>query len=98
MIKATQCIRCGKARVFSKTWSENVGTAHSTYTQSVCPDAVCQKAVEQVLKERHDIAVNRIHESIRRRKENRGKSLLARRATILAKARENSVAGRKLAV
>lgn len=90
MIAATHCILCGKARIFLKTWNSHIGNSAVTYTQCVCPDPACQKEVEAMLKKRQDVAVSRIQESLRRRKENRGKSLVARRATLQAKAARNS--------
>jgi len=43
------CIRCGKPRVFQKTWKERVGTSVLTYTRSICADASCQKLVDEEL-------------------------------------------------
>ena len=43
------CIRCGQTRIFFKTWkdkSEGKGSM-ITYTLSVCPDAECQKIVDE---------------------------------------------------
>lgn len=45
----TVCIRCGKLRVFYRKWKgkyEGKGTM-ITYQESVCPDAECQKIVNQ---------------------------------------------------
>jgi len=41
------CIRCGEQRVPLKTWEERVGNSVITHTTNVCPDAVCQKIVEE---------------------------------------------------
>lgn len=47
------CIRCGKARINSRSWKEKVtnvmGTSTSviTYTDTVCPDQKCQEIVER---------------------------------------------------
>lgn len=43
------CIRCGKDRIFQKTWKEMVGTSVVTYTRSVCSDPECQKKVDEKL-------------------------------------------------
>ncbi|MEK7166737.1 MAG: hypothetical protein AAB874_08070 [Patescibacteria group bacterium] len=82
---ATLCIRCGKSRIFKNTWNELVGTSEVTYTQSVCPDSACQKTVEKLLKDKHDIFVNRLEASLKRRKENISKSVMMRKANLLQK-------------
>lgn len=41
------CIRCGKPRVEGKSWKSSLGNSVITHTQTICPDAECQKAVEQ---------------------------------------------------
>lgn len=41
------CIRCGKQRVEAETWEERVGNSISIHTTNVCPDAACQKIVEE---------------------------------------------------
>lgn len=46
------CIRCGKVRIFSKTWQEKSGTATLTYSNYVCPDPKCQIIVEKQLAKR----------------------------------------------
>lgn len=47
------CIRCGKQRIVSKVWDEQVVTMRGettiTYTETVCPDVACQKIVEKEL-------------------------------------------------
>ena len=40
------CIRCGKTRIKSRSWSEKINNSLVIYTQMVCPDADCQKIVE----------------------------------------------------
>ncbi len=58
-----KCIRCGKLRVISSSWTEG----NITYSSYVCPDAVCQKVVEQELKAKRD-RLNTIKEnSLKRR-------------------------------
>lgn len=41
------CVKCGKERVDSKSWKGKVGVSVITYTLTVCPDAECQKIVDQ---------------------------------------------------
>lgn len=79
MTGETQCIRCGKLRILDRTWIEYIGISKVTYTQSVCPDTACQKLVDETLKERRDIATNRIQESLRRREETRNRRFLTRK-------------------
>lgn len=47
------CTRCGKERVTSKTWDEEItnftGKTTITYTETVCPDPECQIIVEKEL-------------------------------------------------
>lgn len=47
------CTRCGKERVNSKTYEEEITTFYGTskvkYTETVCPDPECQKIVEEKL-------------------------------------------------
>ena len=54
MSNITPCIRCGKDRIVSKTWTQRVGESVATYTLTVCPDPQCQKKVEAELKRRDD--------------------------------------------
>lgn len=43
----TVCIRCGKVRIFKKKWKEVLEKGPSIiHTETVCPDAECQKIVE----------------------------------------------------
>lgn len=48
------CIRCGKLRVISKTWTEYVGISKSAMvrTETTCPDKNCQKQVEADFEEK----------------------------------------------
>ncbi len=45
------CTRCGKERIESKSWEEEItaffGSTTITHTEMVCPDAECQKIVEE---------------------------------------------------
>ncbi|OIP57118.1 MAG: hypothetical protein COX79_03155 [Candidatus Levybacteria bacterium CG_4_10_14_0_2_um_filter_36_16] len=49
----TNCTRCGKKRVFLKTWKEELetysGVSVLTHTETICPDKDCQKIVEKEL-------------------------------------------------
>ncbi|MBI4039107.1 hypothetical protein HY384_04080 [Candidatus Daviesbacteria bacterium] len=48
------CIRCGKQRLDGKTWKGKIGSSTVTYTLTICPDAGCQKIVDQVTAERKE--------------------------------------------
>ncbi|MEX2027981.1 MAG: hypothetical protein WD988_00595 [Candidatus Curtissbacteria bacterium] len=50
------CIRCGKVRVFSKKWKEKENGKGSmvTHVETICPDAACQKVVDEKFKEIRD--------------------------------------------
>ena len=47
------CTRCGKERIEGKKWKEEIATFFGTSTivhqDTVCPDAECQKIVEEKL-------------------------------------------------
>lgn len=47
------CTRCGRERIVSKTWKENVktysGTSPVIHVDTVCPDSACQKVVDDQL-------------------------------------------------
>lgn len=61
------CIRCGKQRIFEKTWKEYIGTSLIIRTRTVCADVVCQKSVDEELaarKEKREFhAQNRLRRS-----------------------------------
>ena len=78
----TACIRCGKVRILDRIWEERVGISLLTHTDTVCPDADCQKLVEALLKDRHDTNEARNKESLARREENRKKSVESRRSKL----------------
>ncbi len=44
------CARCGKERIETKSWTENLetffGKSTIVHTETVCPDPECQKVVE----------------------------------------------------
>lgn len=48
------CVRCGKLRITSKTWTEYVGISKSPMVRSetICPDKDCQKLVMQDFEEK----------------------------------------------
>lgn len=46
---ASVCTRCGKQRVVIGTHEEVIGNSTVVYTDTVCPDPECQKAVEAKL-------------------------------------------------
>lgn len=55
----TNCTRCGKPRIISKTWTESretrVGVATVSYSSSVCPDPECQKIVEASINREREV-------------------------------------------
>jgi hypothetical protein len=57
------CYRCGKTRIFLKSWKEKVDTGQGrstlTHDQYVCPDKECQQKVEQDIEEKRLIALER---------------------------------------
>ena len=67
MSEGSPCIRCGKLRIVAKTWQEEVNGAKVTVTQTVCPDAECQKIVESELKKKMEKIANIQKESQERR-------------------------------
>lgn len=59
--KTNPCIKCGKERIMLKTWKEYIknytGVSLVIYSETVCPDKECQKAVNKILqnqKEKRD--------------------------------------------
>ena len=48
------CIRCGKERILSRVYEEEIGNSSVTTTLMVCPDAECQKKVELENKKREE--------------------------------------------
>ena len=46
------CIRCGKQRIDGKSWKEKSGTSIVTHTNTICPDAACQKVLDKVIADR----------------------------------------------
>lgn len=46
---ASVCIRCGKQRVIVSVKEEAVGNSIVTYTETACPDPMCQKKVDGIL-------------------------------------------------
>ncbi|TSC64412.1 MAG: hypothetical protein G01um101493_138 [Microgenomates group bacterium Gr01-1014_93] len=43
------CTRCGKERIISKSWVENVGISKLTHIETICPDKACQKITDEFL-------------------------------------------------
>lgn len=95
MVGQTKCIRCGTMRILDKTWSETIGISKVTYTQSVCPNGECQKAVEKLLQDRHDVHYQRIEDSLERRKNNIKKSITLRKAKVLENKKLEAKAAKK---
>ena len=52
----TPCIRCGKTRIFHRKWKEyeDGKGAPIIREETVCPDAECQKIVDQKFQEIRD--------------------------------------------
>ena len=80
-ILSNPCIRCGKQRITSKTWTEKVDTYFGksviTHTETVCPDKDCQKIVAQGLakeKERADSLKHDREERMKLAQKNRRKN------------------------
>jgi hypothetical protein len=52
-LPSNPCTRCGKERIVSRTYNEEIatffGTSTVTHTETVCPDPECQKIVEERL-------------------------------------------------
>lgn len=46
------CIKCGKPRIDGKTWEVKIGATSVVNTQTICPDADCQKLVDAEIAER----------------------------------------------
>ncbi|HSX19483.1 MAG TPA: hypothetical protein VLE91_05145 [Candidatus Saccharimonadales bacterium] len=54
------CIRCGKTRIFKKTWKdrgERQKGSIITYETAVCPDKSCQKLVDEKFQKMRDIRI-----------------------------------------
>ena len=43
------CIRCGKARIVTKTYKEHIGDSWIVTNLTSCPDAECQAIVDKQL-------------------------------------------------
>ena len=67
MVQTTPCIRCGKDRIISKTWTEKIGESKVVRTDTVCPDPECQKIVEEQLQVRNDRMRQVQEQSLKRR-------------------------------
>jgi hypothetical protein len=65
------CIRCGKVRIITKTWKEQVGTSTLTCSSFACPDANCQKIVEKELAKRKEDKETNERERLERIQANR---------------------------
>ncbi len=60
----TNCIRCGKPRIFWRKWKdrENNKGSQILHVETVCPDKECQKLVDekfQEMRDRRALAENR---------------------------------------
>lgn len=68
-METTPCIRCGKMRVLAKKWTEKINGSLTTYTLSVCPDANCQKIVEEQIESKNE-KLRLVHEQSLKRRAN----------------------------
>ncbi len=79
MIRASSnpCTRCGKERITFKSWTEKIdtffGKSEIKYTETVCPDSLCQKIVEQKLAELRERTQKALREKEARNPKNRPK-------------------------
>lgn len=48
------CWRCGKERIFVRSWEEKIGNSIIVTTEMACPDIECQKLVEKANKKTVD--------------------------------------------
>jgi len=48
------CTRCGKQRIFVRTWKQKIGYSVITTTETACPDKECQKMVDKGNKNQKD--------------------------------------------
>jgi hypothetical protein len=73
MLKAPSkpCIRCGKERIVSKTWTDVIGTSKVTFTNYVCPDSECQAVVEEEFNKKKTHLANIQAKSLERKKQNK---------------------------
>lgn len=56
------CIRCGKLRIIDKVWKEYLGNSLIINTRTICPDADCQRIVDEdiaVRREKRELHANR---------------------------------------
>jgi hypothetical protein len=57
------CSRCGQQRIVQKTWVEESistgGVSKLTHTMMICPDPVCQAALEKNLAKEQDQRIER---------------------------------------
>ncbi len=69
MQNTSSCIRCGKPRIVTKTWTETINNSVVTFTETSCPDTECQKMVEKMLQSKRDKLASLQEKSERKRKE-----------------------------
>lgn len=58
------CIQCGKERVDGRSWKEKSGASVVTHTQTICPDADCQKKVDQAIADRKEKSASLIKKKL----------------------------------
>lgn len=83
MTMTNLCVRCGKQRIVSREWQEEIknsaGVSVVTFTQTVCPDSACQKIVEE-----KQAVLNEKANEIKRNFEKRAADKRAERARLKA--------------
>ena len=79
MIINNPCIRCGKQRVVSRTYTEVHDNSQVTYTDMVCPDPECQKLLEEQFKneklKREKMLSEKMRQDLARQEEKKRSSL-----------------------
>lgn len=78
------CVRCGKERIVLRTWEEKLENGTITNTEMVCPDPVCQKAVEAENRkqtEKNEYMKKRHEERMQKRIRDKAAAKLSKRLT-----------------
>jgi len=63
------CIRCGRERVFVRSWEEKIGESIIINTQTTCPNPECQKEVDKDNKKQRDRMTAMRNKSLERAEE-----------------------------
>ncbi|MFZ6035351.1 MAG: hypothetical protein ACOYUB_04380 [Patescibacteria group bacterium] len=46
-VYSNTCYRCGKERIFVRSWKERIGNSVVVTKEMACPDLECQKKVDE---------------------------------------------------